>query len=519
MKHIVHKCIAFIKRPLGAILIVILLGIVFIFARNNKATALTATVERGSVIQNIAATGKTKAKSSAHLSFERSGQIAHIYAQVGDQVYAGKTLVELERSELVANLNDAKANVNIQKAKLAELKSGSSPEAIALKETAVTKAKNTLLVAEQNLSDKLQEAYTKADNAIRNHIDQFITNGSSNNPSLNFTVSSQVLENDIENGRVTIEKMLIGWNAYLKKTPAVHTVTDATKLSEQNLVQITQFLDMIALAVNALTPTSGMSQTTIDAYKSGVITARTDVNTAITNISTVFEKLKDAESGLIIATQELSIAITGGTAEELATQKAYIEQAEAKMQAVQAQIGKTTIRSPIAGIITKQDAEIGETVSAYENIVSVTGGDGFEIEAFIPEINIGKISVENPVHITLDAFPEEVFAGTVSFIDPAETIVNGVVNFKITIRFDIADERIKSGLTANLSIETARKDDVLFLPRFSVTKINGDAFVTRVTKEKTEKVPVILGLQGEGSKVEIQSGLSEGDAVLVEDIK
>lgn len=513
MKHLLNTFLRTIRKPYIILGILVLFGIFFFFAQNNNTAPLTAIVERGSVIQTVLATGKTKAISSVNLAFDRSGQIARIYATTGSKVVAGQVLIELERSELIANLADVEANLAVQQAKLAELKTGLSPETIALKEAAVTKAKNTLLLTQKNLNEKIEDAYTKADNAIRNYIDQLFTNPKGANPSFNLTIADSQLRNTLENTRVTIEKLLTEWEA--SAYTATTEIQSAANQTYTRLATIKNFLDSIAFAINTLTASGNISQAVLDGYKADVALARADINIAIGNISTAVEKFNNAEADLIIAEQEYTIAITGGTAEQIKTQEAYVKQAEAKVQAVKAQIGKTILRSPITGTLTKQEAEVGETISPYEMLVSIVGNGGLEIEAFIPEINIGKITLQNPVQITLDAFSGETFTGTVSAIDPAETIVDGVVNFKVTISFNELDNRIKSGLTANLSIETTRIDNTLFLPRFAITKTGDEISVTKIVADKTERVSIITGLEGEQSRVEIISGLSEGDLILV----
>ena len=72
----------------------------------------------------------------------------------------------------------------------------------------------------------------------------------------------------------------------------------------------------------------------------------------------------------------------------------------------------------------------------------------------IPETDIGKVAMGDAVSMTLDAFSGETFTGTVFYIDPAETILQGVVDYKVKVSFNKPDTRLKSGLTANLDIQT-----------------------------------------------------------------
>jgi HlyD family secretion protein len=153
-------------------------------------------------------------------------------------------------------------------------------------------------------------------------------------------------------------------------------------------------------------------------------------------------------------------------------------------------------------------------VTAGDKIVSVISQDNLEIEANVSEVNIGKLIVGNKVQMTFDAFGDKQYTGTVTYIDPGETIVDNVVNYKTKVKIDGDVTGIKSGLTANLKIETAKKDDVLKLPRYTIVEKNGKSYVDKVvSKDKTEQVEVTLGLGGNDGSVEIVSGLNEGDSV------
>mgnify|MGYP000078231634 CR=1 FL=1 len=186
----------------------------------------------------------------------------------------------------------------------------------------------------------------------------------------------------------------------------------------------------------------------------------------------------------------------------------------AQVALVQAQIDQTVIRAPIAGIVTKQNAKIGEIAAANNPITSVISQGAFEIESNVPEVDVGKVALADTVNVTLDAFQGEHFTGRITKIDPAETVIDGVVNFKVTIAFDSADVRLKSGLTANLAIETEKHTNVLILPQVAVLETDAGAFVKVSSGGAVSQKPITIGLRDKNGNVEILSGVSEGDSVL-----
>lgn len=485
---------------------------VSVFRDSDGADAVI--VKRGMIIQNVVVTGKTKPISSVNLAFEKSGRAVRINVKVGDRVLVGQTLIATGASELAANLARAEASVAAAEAKLAEAKRGTRPEELAVQEAKTKGARVALEDAKKNLVDKLQDAYTKSDDAIRAKADQWFSNPTAQNPQVSFYADPGV-KTSLERERPIIEALLTSWKSSSDGLSPASDLTAAVLVSSQNLAKIRLFLDTAALAINALKTGTGFSQTTIDGYRSDISTARTNINTAIANLSTADEKMKSAANALLIAENELTLSRAGSTQEEIASKEAAVREAEADAASLRADLAKTVLTAPLAGIVTKVDADPGEIMSAGVPVVSIISENQLEIEVNVPEVNVGRIAVGNPVKIALDALPDETFSGKVVSIEPAETIVDGVVNFKVAIVFDAEDGRFKSGLTANLSIETLRKPDVLLLPQFAVNERGGKVFVQKLVAGKAVETEVTLGARGEDGAVEIISGLKEGDRVIV----
>jgi multidrug efflux pump subunit AcrA (membrane-fusion protein) len=139
----------------------------------------------------------------------------------------------------------------------------------------------------------------------------------------------------------------------------------------------------------------------------------------------------------------------------------------------------------------------------------------FEVEVNVPEVDIAKIAVGNSAKITLDAYGDEVeFTAHVSKYDPAEKIVDGVPTYKTTLLFDKEDARIRSGMTANITIETSKKENVIAIPGRAIITKEGKKYVRVLQDDGTQKeVLVVTGLRGSAGLVEIVSGLKENDRI------
>ncbi len=501
-----NKFLKFLKKPaiiIGAVIVIILvIGGYFYFSPKKPAYEFIFA-SKGNVIQEVSVTGRVKPAESVDLAFEKTGKVAGIYVDVGSRVFSGQILMQLSNADLLAQLAEAEANTKSQKAKLEELKQGTRPEEIQVYETKVKNAKANVEDAQKNLLDKIQDAYTKSDDAVRNKIDQLFSNPRTANPQLNYYLSiDSMSKSDIEGLRFLLEGMLVSWNS---------------AEVDKNLNQISSFLDKISLAVNNAKANANLSQTILDGWRTDISTARANINTAIANLTAAEEKLKTAQSDLGVAENELALEKAGSVPQQIIGQEAEVEKAEANADNIKAQISKSIIFSPINGIVTRQNTKVGEIVSVNAAEVSVMSDVKFEIEANIPEADIAKIKIGNPAKITLDAYGSDVvFEAKVVKIDPAETIIEGVATYKTTLQFTNNDDRVKSGMTANIDILTAKKENAIAVPQRAVAqKENGDKIV-KILKDDgaVEERKVATGLKGSDGNIEIIEGIQEGEKII-----
>lgn len=491
-----------VRRPYFTTIIVIIIagGGWWYSASNKKEVINSVTVKRGEVSQTISVTGRVKPARDVGLSFEKSGRVAAVYHEVGDRVGAGDYLVALDNADISAQLAQAKATVKSGQAKLLELRNGARPEDILVSQVAVQNAVNDAV-------NDIKNSYVNTDDAIRNKVDQFISNPQSSSPHLSLVILDSQLKTDIEAGRPVMENMLSSWDSSISELGGALDVTPYIDEAKANLRTAQSYLDKIALAVNSLTPSSNISQTTIDGYKAAIALGRTNVTTALNGLTAAEEKLVTAQS-------QLNLKKAGTVEEQIVAQEAVVEGAEANVLNLEAQLAKAAIFSPIKGMVTKQDAKVGEIAPAGVVLVSVISSAKYEIEANIPEADIAKIKIGDRAEVTLDAYGSDVvFKATLSKIDPAETIIDGVATYKTTLQFDENDERVKPGMTANTDISGNKHENVLYIPGRTITTKDGVKTVNLVEGDSVREVIVTTGLRGSSGNVEILSGLEEEDNV------
>lgn len=519
MNAFIKSILNFLKKPSIIIILAILVGGIlwYVFPREEESLFEFVVAKHGDLVQEVNVIGRVKPVESVDLAFLQSGRISFVGANVGTRVSMGEVLVKIENGDVAAQLSQAEAKAKVAQVKLDELKRGTRPEKISVQKVEVANAEVLLFGTKQDLVNKIDDAFTKSDDAVRNKVGQFISNPRSQNPQINFVVPDSSLENEIEGGFVLVEALLVNWSASLTLLSSESDLITFSSEANNNLREIKSFLEPVSLAVNSLKASSDITQTTIDGYKDDVSVARTNVNTAISNLGTALEKMREKEVALALEKEELVLMEAGSTPLEIAAQIAKIEEEEANISRFRAELAKTIIRSPLSGTVTKQDAKEGEIVAANTIIVSLSSLSKFDIEANIPEADITKVSVGDETVFTLDAFGEDVvFRAIVSKIDPAETIVEGVSTYKVTLHF-IDDENLaKSGMTADIAILTAKKEGVIAVPIRAIQG-RGDNRYVRILEATGEVVEqeVVVGLRGSSGDIEIVSGVEVGDRVII----
>jgi len=124
--------------------------------------------------------------------------------------------------------------------------------------------------------------------------------------------------------------------------------------------------------------------------------------------------------------------------------------------------------------------------------------------------------LDDSAKVRLDAYESNViFEANLMSIDPAETVIEGVSTYKVIFHFTKEDERIKSGMTADIDILTDERQDIIAVPSRAILSKNGDKFVRIVgSGEIISEIKVVTGLKGTMGQTEIIEGIAEGDKII-----
>jgi RND family efflux transporter MFP subunit len=277
---------------------------------------------------------------------------------------------------------------------------------------------------------------------------------------------------------------------------------------------LSAFKNLFADVSNAVNLANNLAPSVANTYKTDLTAGSNEVNAAATNMNNAAQNIAAQKITVEQAQAQLDLTLAGSTHETIDAQAAQVEQAQANVQSIKVKIQKASMVSPVSGVITDQEAKVGQIAMPNTPLVTVISDNNLEVDAFVPEIDIGKMKTGDSVTMTIDAFPGETFSGKVFYIDPAQTVNQGVVDYKIKVSFDKPDPRIKSGLTVNLGITTQTKNQALILPQFAILQNDKGIFVETVANGAVATTTVTTGIRDQAGNVEVLSGVTEGEQVL-----
>ena len=480
------------KITIGIIVVlIIIIGVRLIFFGHGSKYQFIA-VASGSITETVSITGNTTPSQSVSLAFNSSGVISHTYSNLGKQVKSGQVLAELDTSDLAAQLKQAQANVDAEQAKLASLQAGTTPQQLSIDQSAVVSAQTAL-------ANAIENGNVQAGDGIQNKIAPFFdTNNTIQEPL--------TLDSKYYNLLPPMLGTITAWNSELNTT----TPGDPEKLAQdadKYLSSLISSVDSVNSDISLQANQTAIPLSTIQSLLAQVTAVRLTLTNTKTSIDNALAALTSAEGAL-------TLAQAGSTVNDIAAEQAQVEQAQASVESAQAKLENAQIVAPISGTVTQFDAKVGQLASPNTPLVSVMSDAGYEVDAGVSEIDIGKVAISDSATMTLDAFSNETFNGTVFYIAPSETNTGGVITYLVKILFDKPDLRLKSGLTANIDIQTKHKDSVLILPQYAILQNDQGTFVETLVDNKIKQNPVVLGIQDEKGNVEVVSGVTEGEQVL-----
>ncbi|WP_411349832.1 efflux RND transporter periplasmic adaptor subunit [Paenibacillus sp. WLX2291] len=455
-------------------------------AQEMSVNVKVASAQKGLIGQGDIYTGTVTPSETVNIMPKISGKVSALSVDVGSEVKKGQVLFKLEDNDLRNNLSIAKSNVDAaaagvnsardsRESGLVSANSGvvSSKNGIISSKSSITQAKGNINSAQgavnqaQTAAKQAQTAVSSADNSIKQ--------------------AKEALD--------SAQKTLTRTQSLFDNSLA--TQADLEKAQAAQVSAQTAYDNAVNAKANAQDQLAG-TQKSLETAQKALSTAQE----AYGNATSSYE---NANSGYSNAQRQAEVAqSTAGI--EASQQK--LDQAQLNVQIAQDSLGDTVVKSPINGIITTKNAEVGEMAGPSAASLVIADLSTVNMLIYVSADEINQVKTGDQVQVRV-ASSDIVTSGKVKNINPMDSSGNG---YPVQITVSNTDNKLKSGMLADISFVGKDAKQGLILPSKAVQTEGDKHYVYVVTNGHAVRKEVTVGTET-GSQVLITSGLNGGEKV------
>ena len=512
------------------VVIGIFVGIVYALT-NQPKTVEVIQAKRRDVIRTLAVTGQAEAISNTNLSSTINGiQVLRTLVDKGDIVKAGQPLIELDDRELRAALAKAEAQSRVSEANALKADANLETTLANLKRTNAQSigSKRSANLAKEALAESLDLKSVRDQAKANVQISKERLAQSTENLTrtregarLQAVKSAQAevkrLESQLRLATLTLDrsKRLLDEGATSQADTDVartnvETLNETLNQAKEQVIQLaiprTEDVNQAEAATREAEAAVGNSETSLSnaerAYKNRTTLrqqlnlAETDQRSSSASVDSAESEIKQAKAGVIAA-------------------RADFLQSQANVELAKTQLSKTTLKSPVDGVVTDRKVEPGETVSNTKILLSIATPKRLRIKVDIDETNLHDIQLGQRAVIAPDAYPKLRLEGKVVEIIPAANSERGTVEVRISL--EDQNSPIVPQLTADVNIFTGVFHKSLTLPRDCIIDPDTNPKVRLVSGGKVIEKRIKMQYGDVGS-VMVEEGVSETDLILLNPI-
>jgi HlyD family secretion protein len=476
--------------------------------RGQLAALRTAQVTTITAIRSVESSGSVQALQSTSLFWETVGTVAQVNVKAGDSVKAGEVLMSLDPASAPANVILAQSDLIAAQKALDELLHptplalANAQQAVANAQDGLTKAQRELRSAQNPAGKGLQDTVADAKLAL--------DTAQANLQLANVSPEVEALQNAV---------FVTNWyrRRYEEAKAALEANPNSLELQEAlqraEIDYQAKLNEQLALELRINTDKANKAETVAEAQEQ-YDTAVAKLNAALQGPDANKVALAQAK----VAVAEATLADAQRTLDQLTNgaDPADIAAATARVQAAQATVDSLSLKAPFDGEVLVVNYRPGDAVEQTKAAVMIANRSQLHVDVAVDESEIGQIKVGDPVTVTLDSLPNLILPGSVGWINPVGSVVQGLV--KYTVQVDLAenDPGVLLGMTANATIVTDVQEGALAVPLDAVQIDPQGEFVNRISAPglPPERVPIVSG-ELQGDLVIVSGDLKPGDTVQV----
>lgn len=448
-----------LNRILWTVLALAVVGAAAFFWFNGRTQAAdgttyqTETLRRGTLTASVGATGTVRAGQSALLTWQTGGRVESVQVVIGQAVSQDEVLASLAQTSLSQGIILAEADlVNAQK------------NLDDLLHSRLAQAK-----AEQNLANALQAL----DDAQKN------VNKISYDRASNDLIEKTEAELDLAKLQVSRAE-----DAY----KMMQNRPDGDSLKAQALLNLSNArLNRDNLIAKLNWYKGSYSELDTQKYRAALAVAEAQVADARREI----ERLKD-----------------GPNPDDIAA-------AKARVAAAQATLDQANILAPFDGVVTAVEPQPGDIVTAGKTAFRIDDLSHLLVDVQISEVDINSVEAGQPVTLAFDAVQGKSYNGEIVKASGVGDAASGAVNFTVTVELTDADEQVKPGMTAAVTIRVKEVKDALLVPNRAVRVVDGQRVVYILKDGLLTPVTVRLGATSDSVSEVVGGDLQAGDTIVL----
>jgi HlyD family secretion protein len=188
---------------------------------------------------------------------------------------------------------------------------------------------------------------------------------------------------------------------------------------------------------------------------------------------------------------------------------------EARIAAAQATLELAQLSAPFAGTITEVNIKPADRVAPGTTAIRMDDLSRLIVDVQVSEVDINRIQIGQSVYLSFDAILDKEYQGVVTQVAQVGTVVQGIVQFNVSVELTDADEDVRPGMTAAVNIIVEQLDNVLLVPNRAVRLVNGERVVYILQGQQLESVSITLGASSDTESEVVDGELSAGDQIVL----
>ncbi len=457
-------------------------------ATPDERAAAQAAYDAAVAKYNSTVAGTTAADMAAAQASADQAQANLDLAQMKLDQLQNNTYTQADWAAAQASVDSATSSLKNAQAKLDDVKKGPTQADLAAQQASVNQAKQALTTAEDRYqmaqNDNLADSGYSSVSAAQQAYGTAKANYDAAVQKLQ-QLQAGPLDTDLQAAQTSVDQAQSSLKSSQAKLDLMKQGPQPTDLaSAQNSVQQAK-------------ATLASAQAKLDQLKAGP----TDAD------------LKSARSALASAKVDLDSKVGPPKDSAVAKVQEAVRQAQVNLEQAQNDLQNATLVAPFDGIVSAVSGNAGEMVGSA-TVVTLVDPNSVRIDGTVDETDVTKIVVGQQATVTFDALPGQQFQGKVIALSPVGATTQGVVSYQLAVRIDNPGRVLPAGMSAAISIETDRKDNVLLVPNRAVRTQGRTKVVDVLAGENTVTKTVQTGASNDQS-TEITSGLQEGDQVVI----